>query len=104
MAKATDLCHRCDDLFLTGLFSLLEKFLDQTMEEAIAEISLAGEIKGALLGEDEAFKSILDLVVLYERGIWNKALEIAWADYNLDEVEVMPYYLEALELADMAWK
>jgi c-di-GMP-related signal transduction protein len=104
MAKATDLCHRCADLFLTGLFSLLEKFLDQTMEEAIAEISLAGEIKGALLGEDEAFKSILDLVVLYERGIWNKALEIAWADYNLDEVEAMPYYLEALELADMAWK
>jgi c-di-GMP-related signal transduction protein len=104
MAKVTDLRDRSADLFLTGLFSLLDTFLDQSMEEAIAELPLADEIKGALLGESGSFKSILDLVLLYERGAWDKAFEIAAADYNLDEVEVMSFYLESLELADMAWK
>jgi c-di-GMP-related signal transduction protein len=104
MAKVTDLRERSADLFLTGLFSLLDTFLDQSMEEAIAELPLADEIKGALLGESGSFKSILDLVLLYERGAWDKAFEIAAADYNLDEVEVMSFYLESLELADMAWK
>jgi c-di-GMP-related signal transduction protein len=104
MAKATDLRDRSADLFLTGLFSLLDTFLDQPMEDAIAELPLADEIKEALLGKSGVFKNILDLVLLYERGLWDKAFEIAAADYNLDEVEVMSFYLESLELADMAWK
>jgi c-di-GMP-related signal transduction protein len=104
VALATIMKNRSADLFLTGLLSLLDTFLDQPMENILKELPLAEEIKDALLGRDGDFKNIFDLVLLYEKGSWEKAFEIAATKYNLDEVEVMSYYLESLELADMAWK
>ncbi len=104
MAKATDLQDRSADLFLTGMFSLLDTFLDQPMENVLAELPLADEIKSALSGEPGPFRDILDLVLLYEKGNWEKAFTIASEKYGLDEVEMMSYYLESLELADMVWK
>jgi len=104
MAAATDFSERSADLFLTGLFSLLDTFLDQPMETILKELPLADEIKSALQGESGPFKEILDLVLLYEQGAWDKAFAIASEKYSLDEVEVMSYYLESLELADMVWK
>ncbi len=104
MALATNFEDRSADLFLTGLFSLLDTFLDQPMESILAELPLDQEIKAALLGEEGDFRYILDMVLLYEKGSWDKAFEIAATQYNLDEVEIMSYYLESLELADMAWK
>lgn len=103
MAGVTYLKDRSADLFLTGLFSLLDTFLDQPMDEILRELPLDQEIKTALLGEPGPFKSILDLVMLYERGSWDKAFAIASTEYGLDEVEVMSFYLESLELADKAW-
>ncbi len=104
MAKVTNLEDRSADLFLAGLFSLLDTFLDQPMEAILAELPLAEEIKAALLGEPGEFKDILDMVLLYEQGSWDKAFDIAARRYHLDEVEIMSYYLESLELADLAWK
>ncbi len=104
MANVTNLQDRSADLFLTGLFSLLDTFLDQPMELVLKELPLAGEIKTALLGEEGDFKDILDMVLLYEKGAWDRAFEIAAKKYCLDEVEIMSYYLESLELADLAWK
>ncbi len=104
MARATDLHDRSADLFLTGMFSLLDTFLDQPMESVLSELPLAEEIKDALSGEPGAFRDILDMVLLYEKGNWENAFAIASDKYGLDEVEVMSYYLESLELADMVWK
>ncbi len=104
MAMATYLNKRSADLFLTGLFSLLDTFLDQSMESILQELPLDADIKEALLGKPGDFKDILDLVLLYEQGQWDKVFAFAADRYNLDEVEVMSYYLESLELADMAGK
>lgn len=104
MARATFLKKRSADLFLTGLFSLLDTFLDQPMESILQELPLDADIKEALLGKPGDFKDILDLVLLYEQGQWDKVFTFAADRYSLDEVEVMSYYLESLELADMAGK
>ena len=74
------------------------------MELVLKELPLADEIKTTLLGEEGDFKDILDMVLLYEKGAWDRAFEIAAKKYNLVEVEIMSYYLESLELADLAWK
>lgn len=102
MAEATDLHDRKADLFLAGLFSLLDTFLDQPMESILNDLPLADEIKSALIGQSGPFRDILQMVLFYEQGQWDKAFSIASEKYNLDEVEVMSYYLESLELADMA--
>ncbi len=104
MAQVANLKDRSADLFLTGLFSLLDTFLDRPMEVVLEELPLDDDIKDALTGQQGDFKKILDLVLLYEKGSWDKAFSLASAQYNLDEVEVMSFYLESLELADLAWK
>ncbi len=104
VALSTTLKERSADLFLTGLFSLLDTFLDQPMHQILKELPLEDDIKSALLGERGPLCDVLDLVLLYEKGFWDKAFTLAADKFKFDEVEMMSYYLEALELADMAWK
>lgn len=104
VAKETSLRDHSADLFLTGLFSLLDTFLDRPMDDILSELPLNTAIKKALLGEKNDFYSILELVQLYERGMWDEAFKIAGEDYGIGEVKIMSYYLDALELADLAWK
>ena len=104
VGEGTVFAERKTDLFLTGLFSLLDTFLDRPMSDILKELPLNDDIKSALLGEAGDLYNILTLVQLYERGLWDEAFRIAREEYQLDEVKVMTYYLEALELADQAWK
>lgn len=102
VAQATKFKSKSADLFLTGLFSLLDTFLDQPMEEALANLPLAEEIKQALLGKDGEYRDILDLILLYEKGKWNEAFEQATTKFNLDEMFAMTCYLDSMELADVS--
>ncbi len=104
MAQHSRLKDRSAELFLTGLFSLLDVFLGQPMEEVLTELPLTEEVKQALRGEEGDYGKLLSLVLLYEKGNFDQALTIAINDYQLEPVQAMLCYLEALELADMAWK
>ena len=86
-----------DNLFLVGMFSVLDAMIDRPMEEALEAIALAAPIKDALLGRPGHYRTCLDLVVAYERGEWAdvpalvKAVELAESD------------LPAIYLAAVAW-
>lgn len=58
--------------FLTGLFSNLDNFVGQTMEEICSELPIDINIKEALLGKNNKLKEILDLVKAYEKNEFNK--------------------------------
>lgn len=77
LALRTDLKERSTDLFLTGLFSFLDVFLNQPMETAIRQLPLDDDITTALLGETSMFRDIFDLVTCYEKGRWPKVHELA---------------------------
>ncbi len=104
VARATRFKSQSADLFLTGLFSLLDTFLDQPMEDALANLPLAEVVRQALLGKEGDYRSILDIVLFYEKGQWNEAFELAATRFNLDEMFAMTCYLESLELADASWE
>jgi c-di-GMP-related signal transduction protein len=104
MAQRSRLKDRSAELFLTGLFSLLDVFLGQPMEEVLTDLPLTEEVKQALRGEEGDYGKLLNLVLLYEKGNFDQALTIAINDYQLEPVQAMLCYLDALELADMAWK
>ena len=61
-----------DTGFLIGMFSLLDVLLSQPMEEVLKEVALADDLNDALLGEDNDLRRILDLVIAYEQGDWDK--------------------------------
>jgi c-di-GMP-related signal transduction protein len=66
--------------FLMGLFSLLDALIDLPLDEALMQVNLAPELKGALLGtapEDDVFRSVFELVRHYEAAEWEKVSKIA---------------------------
>ena len=67
------------EYFLLGLCSLLEAMLGQPMATALAELPLSENIRGALLGEQNLARHILDAVIAHERGEWDEASRIVAA-------------------------
>ena len=85
------------NFFIMGMFSILDIMLDCTMEEALQEIPVSNEIKDALLGIDNEYKQILNLVLSYEQGNFKKVLEIS-KSYNIDPREITWSYIKALNM------
>lgn len=71
LATTFGLKHRKDELFLLGVFSMIDTLMDLPMEEAIQDLPFEDDIKEALLGKPNAFHEILTIVVAYEKGNWD---------------------------------
>jgi EAL and modified HD-GYP domain-containing signal transduction protein len=65
------------ELFLVGLCSLLDVILGRPMTEALADLPLSEAARDALLGRQNALRSVLDTVMAYEDGGWEEAVASA---------------------------
>jgi c-di-GMP-related signal transduction protein len=65
------------ELFLVGLFSLLDVMLGRTMADALDDLPLSTSSAAALLGDQNAERSVLDAVIAFERGAWENASDAA---------------------------
>jgi len=92
------LAHRKADLFLMGLFSLLDAMLDRPLAEILAEMRLTGECAHTLLGTShpgQPMALIYTLVREYESGNW-EAFSAAANQLHVP-VEIIPeLYLNAV--------
>ena len=79
-----------------GLFSLIDVLLERKLEEIIEELPLFDDVKNALLGEENNFKDILDIIVYYEKGQWDE-FELKLKKINVLDSFVSAAYLEAIE-------
>jgi c-di-GMP-related signal transduction protein len=79
LAKQSDLADRASDLFLVGMFSMLDAILQQPMERIIESLPLTEDVRQALGGGKNALRSVLDSVIAYERGRWDDAAAAAAA-------------------------
>src|SRR5689334_10252207 len=86
------------EMFLLGLCSVLDAILDRPMAEAIADLPLPADIKAALVGDSNVPRQVLDVVVAYEAGNWDEALQKARA-LGLTEDSPATVYSEALKWA-----
>ena len=86
------------EMFLLGLCSLLDAILDRPLEEAIADLPLPADVKTALLGGNNVPRQILDVVIAYENGQWDEALEKAKV-LGLTEDSPATVYSDALKWA-----
>ena len=85
-----------DTGFLLGMFSLLDVLLSQPMEEVLKEVGLSSELNAALLGEDNILRHVLDLVIAYEQGDWDKVIACCWLEIIPVE-HLQPCYDEVLK-------
>ena len=65
------------ELFVVGLFSLLDVMLGRTMADALADLPLSASSAAALLGDQNAERHALDAVIAFERGAWEDASDAA---------------------------
>jgi EAL and modified HD-GYP domain-containing signal transduction protein len=85
--------------YLLGLFSLLPAMLQMSMEDLAPSFPLRKEICGALLGQHNADRQLLNWMELSERGEWNLCTAAA-AEWNVDEDHLADIAIEAVLWAE----
>ena len=72
LAPVFGMAMRSQELFLTGLFSLLDIILDCSMEEALSMVRVSGKIRAALLERTGSLAEVLHFIVKYESAEWQE--------------------------------
>ncbi len=70
LAPRVQLESREMDLFFMGMLSVVDALVGRPMNEVLEELSVAPEIREALLGADTRFGHVLALILAYERADW----------------------------------
>lgn len=87
------------ELFLMGLFSLIDAMLDNNMEDIMQSLPLSKNIKQALLEERGNLGDYLKLVSSYESANWEIFSSII-SNINVNEKKLPEFYQEAVSWAD----
>lgn len=72
LAEGFGLKAATDELFLMGLFSVLDVILEMPMEEALELVKVSDEIRSALIGKEGRLASVYDMMEQYENANWQE--------------------------------
>lgn len=93
LAEPARLRTRSEDLFLVGLFSLMDTVLNCGKEEALANLPIDPDVRSAIIDRSGPLSGILDLATAYTEARWTEASRL------LEELgipdEVIPSIYEA---------
>lgn len=95
LAPLFGLAQQGEQLFLMGLFSVLDLILEQPMEEALKRVKVSKEIGDALIGHKGVFAPILEFVLDYECADWQEVSRLMILN-NIDMNPVYEAYVRAL--------
>ena len=94
--------HRKTDIakaFLTGMMSLMDAILDESMTSVMSKLPLSKDIKDALVDNQGLLAEYLALVKCYEQGLWQQA-NLAIEKLGLDGKVLPDAYHEAVQWAN----
>ena len=77
--------------FLVGLLSVLDALMDMPMDRVLTNIPVSPDVAEALIAHRGELGEILQVVIAYEQGDWEKVLEL-----NIDSNKMREIYLEAI--------
>lgn len=86
LAPVFGMRDKTEELFLMGLFSVLNVILEKSMEEALEMVKVASEIKEALISGSGKLSPVLNLMQQYENANWqevSRLLLLAKIDVDL---------------------
>ncbi len=95
LAPTFEMAAISNELFLMGLFSVLDIILDKPMKEALAMVNVSKEITEALVDKKGDMAKVLDFVENYELASWQELSRLMIV-YNIKEAPVYDAYTEAL--------
>ncbi|RMF11000.1 MAG: HDOD domain-containing protein [Candidatus Neomarinimicrobiota bacterium] len=92
---------RRDDLFLMGLFSLIDAIVNQPMETVLEKIPIQDDVKAAIMDRSGTLGTVLNCVTAYERGEWDQVTQYC-QELSIDESQLPVHYINALKWADQS--
>ena len=96
LAPVFDMKNKSEELFLMGLFSVLDVILEKPMEEALKMVMVAGDVRLALLEGKGSLAPVYDLMQQYESANWQEvSRRLLLADMDVDKVNEA--YVDALK-------
>lgn len=98
LSGSCGLSSRDTDLFLLGLFSLLDVIMSRPLSEILQEITIEDDIRDALIGEEGTMRTILDLIIAIEKADWDQVSSLS-AQLNIDEQPLNEAYMDAIQWA-----
>jgi c-di-GMP-related signal transduction protein len=99
LAKETALKEKGDEIFLLGLFSLLDAMLDTTMDFICERLSLGDHLKDALINRTGSYAPYLQAVISYEKRDKQECLA-ALEKIGLGPGKLHQMYIEAISFAE----
>lgn len=96
LAGNFDLAVHSSELFLMGLFSVLDLILDMPMKEALVMVKVSKKISDALIERTGELAPVLDFITQYESANWQEVSRIMVIK-NIDMDHVYAAYIETLK-------
>ncbi len=90
---------RSYDLFLLGLFSMMDTILGIPLEQLLTKVKVPPDTEAALLGKSNRLRDILDLIIAYDRANWDKTRTLC-AKIHVDQADLADDYIRALQWVD----
>jgi EAL and modified HD-GYP domain-containing signal transduction protein len=99
ITKVIGCANRESEVFLMGLFSCIDVFFNRPIEEVIAKLPLATDVKDALMGKENQLSSILKTVISYEKGEWENFADLS-LKLRLERQKAIELYIDAVSWAN----
>jgi EAL and modified HD-GYP domain-containing signal transduction protein len=88
------------NFFMMGLFSSIDALLDRHMEDVLKDIYIEAEVKAALLGEENIYSDVCNLVIAYEKGDWENVDDYT-KKIGVNESVLPTYYFSSTKRANI---
>ncbi len=102
LAPILDMRQSAQELFLLGMFSMIDAILGRPLREILLDLPLSDDIKDALCGRPGRLRAVFDYALAYEKGDWENLAAKAEA-LELDEAGIPALYLAAVNWANSSF-
>ena len=83
------------DLFILGMFSLIDAYLDRDLADILKQVSMKTEFKEALISREGKLGDVLKIIEIYEKSNWKELNK-----FSLSPRIIFEDYLKAIEKAE----
>lgn len=95
LAPAFNMQAKQEELFLMGLFSVLDVILEKSMEDALSMVQVTGDVSSALIKGEGPLASVLELMTQYENANWQEVSRLMLLA-NVEVSQVNDCYMRSL--------
>ena len=96
LAPLFEMAVHSSELFLMGLFSVLDLILDKSMSEALEMVKVSRSIEEALISHQGELAPVLDFILQYESASWQEVSRQMLLQ-NIDMDPVYDAYIRSLQ-------